>query len=204
MNELVTARLVLQPLRPEHADGLFPIWSDSDVVRFTYMHLARDLGACAQGVQNMITAGARREDIGPYAIFLGPALIGMAGAVKLSRETSEYELYYHLGRPWWGHGYATEAASAVVDRIFSMPQLYRMSAEVVAENAPSVHVLEKLGMKREGRLRGKFFRDGVYRDLYVYSMLRKEWKLRKIIETMRLSAPPSVAFGNVSLQAGSN
>lgn len=186
--ELITARLTLKPLRPEHAAGLFPIWSDPDVVRYTYMRLAGDMGACAQGVQNMMEAGARRDDAGPYAIFLGQELIGLAGAVKLSRETSEYELFYHLGRDWWGCGYASEAASAVRDRVFQISSVHRMSAEVVAENAASVRVLEKLGMKREGRMRGKFFKDGVRRDLYVYSMLRNEWRLWKAIENIRSSA----------------
>jgi [ribosomal protein S5]-alanine N-acetyltransferase len=176
MIDLLTSRLTLRALQTEHAAGLFPIWSDADVVRFTYMRAVKDMGACVQSVMNMMEAGARREDAGPYAIFLGPALIGLAGAVKLSRETSEYELYYHLGRPYWGRGYATEAACAVIDSIFAMPLVHRVSAEAVAENTSSIRVLEKAGMKREGRLRGKFFKDGIYRDLYVYSILRNEWQ----------------------------
>jgi ribosomal-protein-alanine N-acetyltransferase len=182
MKELRTERLTLRPLRSEHAAGLFPIWSDADVVRFTYMRLVKDMGACVQSVLNTMEAGARREDAGPYVIFLGPTLIGMAGAARVLRESSEYELYYHLGRAYWGRGYATEAASAVLDDIFSMPLVHRVSAEVVAENAASVRVLEKTGMKREGRLRGKFFKDGIYRDLYVYSILRNEWQQWKAMQ----------------------
>jgi ribosomal-protein-alanine N-acetyltransferase len=72
-----------------------------------------------------------------------------------------------------------------VDRVFSMPLVHRVSAEVVAENAASVRVLEKSGMKREGRLRGKFFKDGIYRDLYVYSILRNEWQQWKAMESVR-------------------
>jgi ribosomal-protein-alanine N-acetyltransferase len=185
MNELRTERLTLLPLQPEHAAGLLPIWSDGDVIRFTYMRLVRDIGACVQSVAAMMEAGARRDDAGPYVIFLGPAIIGMAGAARLSRESSEHELYYHLGRAYWGRGFATEAAAAVVDRVFSMPLVHRVSAEVVAENAASVRVLEKSGMKREGRLRGKFFKDGIYRDLYVYSILRNEWQQWKAMESVR-------------------
>jgi ribosomal-protein-alanine N-acetyltransferase len=186
MNELKTSRLTLRLLQPEHAAGLYPIWSDADVVRFTYMRLVKDMDSCLQSVVSMIEAGSRHEDEGPYVIFLGPAVIGMAGAVKLSRDSSEYELYYHLGRPYWGRGFATEAASAVVDQIFSMPLVHRVSAEVVAENAASIRVLEKTGMKREGRLRGKFFKDGIYRDLYVYSILRNEWQQWKAFSRYRM------------------
>ena len=96
------------------------------------------MGACVQNVISMMEASTRRDDVGPYVIFLGSTIIGMVGAVRLSRESSEHELYYHLGRPYWGWGYATEAASAVIDQIFSMPLVHRVSAEVVAENAASI------------------------------------------------------------------
>lgn len=188
MTELNTSRLVLRQLQPEHAEGLLPIWSDKDVTRFTYMRLVKDITSCVQNVIGMIDSGNRRDDVGPYAIFLGPFLIGMAGAVRMSRESGEHELYYHLSKQWWGYGYATEAASAVVDQVFSMPLVHRVCAEVVAENIASIRVLEKAGMKQEGRLRGKFFKDGIYRDLYVYSILRNEWQQRKALEVVKPSS----------------
>lgn len=180
--ELMTNRLVLRLLSPDHAEALLPIWSDLDVIRFTYMRPVRDMAGCVTNIMVMIDASGKREDCGPYAICLGGAVIGMAGAVKISRESSEHELYYHLGRPWWGSGYGTEAASAVVDEVFAMPLVHRVSAEVVAENIASIRVLEKTGMKREGRLRGKFFKDSIYRDLFVYAMLRNEWQQKKAQE----------------------
>ncbi len=180
--ELLTDRLSLRMLTPDHAEGLLPIWSDPDVIRFTYMRPVRDMAGCVTNIMVMIDASGKREDCGPYVIYLGGTIIGMAGAVRISRESSEHELYYHLGRAWWGNGYATEAALAVIDEIFTMPLVHRVSAEVVAENIASIRVLEKSGMKREGRLRGKFFKDSIYRDLYIYSILRNEWQQKKAQE----------------------
>jgi [ribosomal protein S5]-alanine N-acetyltransferase len=188
MTELFTDRLVLRQLQPEHAEGLLPIWSDHDVTRFTYMRLVKDITSCVQNVVGLIDSSNRRNDEGPYVILLDQCVIGMVGAVRMSRDSGEHELYYHLGKPWWGLGYATEAASAVVDQIFSMPLVHRVSAEVVAENIASVRVLEKNGMRQEGRLRGKFFKDGIYRDLYVYSILRNEWQQRKALEVVKPGA----------------
>jgi [ribosomal protein S5]-alanine N-acetyltransferase len=180
--ELLTDRLTLRLLQPDHADGLLPIWGDTDVIRFTYMRLVKDIASCVQNVVVMMDLSGKRDDTGPYVVLLGNTVIGMVGAVRMSRESSEHEIYYHLGRPWWGKGYATEAASAVIDQVFTMPLVHRISAEVVAENIASTRVLEKTGMKREGRLRGKFFKDGIYRDLYVYSVLRNEWQAKKAQE----------------------
>jgi [ribosomal protein S5]-alanine N-acetyltransferase len=183
--ELQTNRLTLRLLQPEHAEGLLPIWNSIDVVRFTYMRLVKDITGCVQNVITLMDSSNRREDVGPYVILLGTTVIGMVGAVRMSRDSGEHEVYYHLGRPYWGYGYATEAASAIVDLIFSMPLVHRVSAEVVAENIASVKVLEKTGMKQEGRLRGKFFKDGIYRDLFVYSILKNEWQQRKAMEAAR-------------------
>lgn len=179
MPELVTERLTLVPLTTGHAEGLYPIWSDADVVRFTYMRIVKDMSGCLQAISNMNEMSLRREDAGPFAILLGGAVIGLAGSVRLSRDSGEHELYYHLGRPYWGKGYATEAAGAVVDHVFSMPLVHRICAEVVVSNIGSVRVLEKTGMKQEGRLRGKFFKDGIYRDIFMYSLLRYEWEQRQ-------------------------
>jgi [ribosomal protein S5]-alanine N-acetyltransferase len=183
--ELLTNRLALRALQSEHAEGLLPIWNDSDVVRFTYMRLVKDMSSCVQNILNLIDSSNRREDVGPYVIMLGSTVIGMAGAVRMSRDSGEHEVYYHLGKPWWGKGYASEAASAVIDSIYSMPLVHRVSAEVVAENIASIKVLEKAGMKQEGRLRGKFFKDGIYRDLFVYSILRNEWQQKKAQELVK-------------------
>lgn len=180
MNELATARLILKPLQPEHAAGLLPVWSDPDVVRFTYLRLAKDANACAQSIAGMLESSRRREDTGPYTIFLGETPIGMAGAVRIAWESGEHELYFNLGKQWWGNGYATEAALAVMEQVFSAPLVHRVCAEVVTANTGSIRVLEKTGMKQEGRLRGKFFKDGIYRDLYLYSILRHEWEQRHL------------------------
>jgi len=52
-----------------------------------------------------------------------------------------------------GHGYATEAARAIVAFGFDTLGLHRIAATCVADNAASAHVLEKIGFRREGRLR---------------------------------------------------
>jgi RimJ/RimL family protein N-acetyltransferase len=48
-------------------------------------------------------------------------------------------------------------------------------------NLASQKVLEKAGFKREGILRKSAFERGEWRDFYVYSILREEWKEPKIL-----------------------
>jgi len=79
----------------------------------------------------------------------------------------------------WNHGYATEAAHAVVDFGFQHFGVHRIWADCVADNVGSAHVLEKLGMKLEGRLREKEYFKGRYWDELIYAVLEEEWKMHK-------------------------
>jgi RimJ/RimL family protein N-acetyltransferase len=74
-------------------------------------------------------------------------LIGYCGLLVGRGSFDEPELAYELLRRVHGHGYATEAARAVVDAAFATGRL-RLWSTVRAWNAPSFRVLEKIGFRR--------------------------------------------------------
>src|SRR5205814_8099686 len=74
----------------------------------------------------------------------GAALIGTAGLRPL--EESGLEIFYSLAPGAWGHGYATEAARAVVEYALGPLGLPEVLAEVDEGNAASVAVVKRLGM----------------------------------------------------------
>ena len=57
------------------------------------------------------------------------------------------EIGWHFRRDAWGHGYATEAAQAVLDRALAEGVVERMYAIVAIQNDRSLRVVEKLGMR---------------------------------------------------------
>ena len=61
----------------------------------------------------------------------------------------ELELGYWIGRPYWGHGYATEAACALIKRGFDELELSCIRAAYYDGNDRSSRVLEKLGFRYE-------------------------------------------------------
>ncbi len=81
-----------------------------------------------------------------FAIVLreNSVLLGGTG-LRLEKEHRHAELGHWIGTPYWGNGYATEAASG--------------------------NVLHKIGMKHEGRLRQHILKWGQYVDLELYGML---------------------------------
>ncbi|MFG2917778.1 GNAT family N-acetyltransferase [Kitasatospora sp. NPDC048298] len=80
-----------------------------------------------------------------------------------------------LARESWGRGYAGEITDLLCGLAFGLLDLHRLAARVAVDNAASVKVLTGLGFRREGRLRHDGFKDGVWSDSYVYSLLADEW-----------------------------
>jgi ribosomal-protein-alanine N-acetyltransferase len=103
-------------------------------------------------------------------------LIGNSG-VRLARAgVREAELGYELSPAYWGQGYATEAARAMMGFGFETLGLHRICAYTVAENVASQRVMERLGMRREGRLRENRWFKGRWWDTVVYSILEDDWQ----------------------------
>jgi RimJ/RimL family protein N-acetyltransferase len=87
-------------------------------------------------------------------------------------------LGYCLDDAAWGHGYATEAAHAVLRWAFDTLDLNRVQAEADTRNAASARVLEKLGFVLEGTLREDCVVDGEVSDSWVYGLIRRDWDHR--------------------------
>jgi RimJ/RimL family protein N-acetyltransferase len=78
-------------------------------------------------------------------------------------------------------GYGTEAVQLIVDYLFLSKDLLRIQAITNVRNKPSQRVLEKAGFRKEGTIRKSYFIRGEWRDHYLYSILREEWKEPKIL-----------------------
>ncbi|HVB20990.1 MAG TPA: GNAT family protein [Ktedonobacteraceae bacterium] len=98
-------------------------------------------------------------------------LIGNCGIRKKTSDAQEADLGYELDPRYWGCGYATEAARAILTFGFRELGLHRVLAWCIAENAASAHVLEKIGMRQEGHLRQNEWMQGRWWDTLLYAIL---------------------------------
>lgn len=78
------------------------------------------------------------------------ALVGEAGLKPFEDGGTDVELGYAFGPASWGHGYATEAARAILAEAFGALDLPRVVAVTRDENTASQHVLRKLGFVEAG------------------------------------------------------
>lgn len=104
----------------------------------------------------------------------GASLIGSVGLRDIDPEHLQAELGFWIGRDWWGQGYAREAAAAVLRFGFEGLGLNRIYAHHMARNPAAGQVLRHIGMQREGLLRQRVRKWGVYEDVVLYASLREE------------------------------
>lgn len=72
------------------------------------------------------------------------------GSIGLHLKEGVFELGYWLGKPYWGNGYATEAARKVISFAFRELKAEKLLAGWFHDNPASGHVLEKLGFQPSG------------------------------------------------------
>lgn len=178
--ELSTARLRLRDFVPGDWPAVLDYQKDPRYLRYYEW-----TGRTAEAVQEFVGWFVAQQAAHPrhkfqFAITLAATggLIGNCGVRKESADAREASLGYELAPEHWGKGYATEAARAVLDFGFARLDVHRISAECVADNTASAHVLTKLGFQLEGRLRDKAFYKGRWWDTLLFAILEPEWRTR--------------------------
>ena len=145
--QLETTRLRLRPCRADDAELVHALWTDAHVRRFLFD--GRTLSP--EDTRTRVEASLANFEQHGYGIWLafardGGGLVGFAGLLRA--EQAPPNLIYGIAPDFWGHGYATEAARAVLDYALTSLGLTKVAADVDEPNAASVRVLEKLGMRR--------------------------------------------------------
>lgn len=171
-----TERLLLRELRAEDENDIHEYASDTEVVRLmiwgpntrevTRQFLDRALQAQTQWP---------RSEVG-LAIELKSErrLIGSIGLRMKDEANRTADIGYVLNRKYWGPGYMTESARAILDVAFKQLKLHRVWATCDARNSASYRVMERLGMRREGLFIKNAMEKGEWRDTYLYAILAEE------------------------------
>ncbi len=173
---LHTERLILRPFHLDDAPAVQRLAGARQVADTTanLPHPYPDGEA-----ERWISTHAPRFAAGEAAIFaisLQPSgeLIGAIG-LEINRQHARAELGYWIGVPFWNQGYCSEAGRAVLEFAFQALALNRVYAFHLHRNPASGRVLQKLGMRYEGRFRQHMRKGGVFEDVECYGLLREEF-----------------------------
>ena len=174
---LHTARLRLRPFTDADANALFALHSSASVLRYWDAPPWTDPGRA----ELFIAACRRMADESTGARLAVDRVsdgrfIGWCTVTGWNRDHRSASLGYCFDEAAWGHGYATEAARALLQWAFVTLDLNRVQAETDTRNAASARVLAKLGFVREGTLREDCVVNGEVSDSWVYGLISRDWR----------------------------
>jgi len=177
--QLETARLILRPVQEGDAERIQELASAREVAATT-LRIPHPYPADGgiEFVKMCLSLDPARGEC-PFAIVPrgSEGLIGLCG-LEPEFTHRQSEMGYWIGVPYWGRGYATEAAAALLRFAFLDLDLHRVHAAYFSNNPASGRVMEKLGMRFEGIYREHILKYGEFLDLHVYAILRREWQER--------------------------
>jgi RimJ/RimL family protein N-acetyltransferase len=166
---LETERLTLRAFREADATALFELSQDPDVMRYVGDRRVPTRQEAWRAVAGWIGHWALRG-YGQWAIEerASGRFIGRAGIINPA-DWPGPEVGYLLGRPWWGRGYATEAARAAMDWGFREIGFADLLSLIDPANQASIAVATRLGESLRGET------DLMGNRVLIYGISRAEW-----------------------------
>jgi RimJ/RimL family protein N-acetyltransferase len=172
---IVTSRLRLRPPELTDAEAIFQGYGqDPEVSRYMIWRPHRSIEDTEAFLRTCVEAWGSGATF-PWVITrrgddtaLGMLEARIDGGHRVS-------VGYVLTRAEWGQGYVPEALAAVIEVLWSRPEIYRIFAVCDVDNPASARVMEKVGMQREGRLARFIIHPNVSdepRDAYLYAITR--------------------------------
>jgi RimJ/RimL family protein N-acetyltransferase len=179
---LEAPRLRLRPLTAADTDALLAYRGDADVCRYLPFppmdaaEIARRLET--QWFRTELAADDEHVTLGAELRETGQ-LVGDVILFLKSRQHGNGEVGWVFHPSVAGQGYATEAATAMLDWAFGANGLRRVVARLDARNDSSARLCERLGMRREAHLvENEYFKDELTSELD-YAILSREWAARR-------------------------
>jgi RimJ/RimL family protein N-acetyltransferase len=173
---ITTERLILRRFRPADAPVLADYRSDPEVARYQSWDAPFPLLKAETAVVNFMESDPDVPGWFQWAIerIEDRRLIGDVG-VRLHGNLLQAEIGFTLATPYQKMGLATEAVRGVLDRLFRLQGLHKVTGECDARNVASAALMERLGFTREGHLRQQTYIKGEWTDDLIYGLLATEW-----------------------------
>ncbi len=181
---LTTDRLILRPLKTEDRPDIHHnIYHDKEVQRYylaPYIEKEEDVD-----LAGMINR-CRERRIYVFAIVLKETsdVIGMINQCDSADENDRStELAYAIGSSYWNQGYMSEALTETMRFLFNKG-IRKIRCKAVTENAQSIRVMQKCGMKQEGNVEDELYYHDRYWNMEHYYMTEEMFHVKPQIEAV--------------------
>lgn len=175
---LVTQRLNLRALKMEDADSIVAIHSDKDMAKLMSESIPFPYSRedAVTFIENAYKNYRECENI-EFGVTLKDEdeLIGVVG-IDINQKDDHVTLGYWLGKAWWGDGYMSEAVSEAVRYCFEDLTIHRVASHHFHPNIASGRVMQKAGLKYEGRRKEHYKKGDIFFDIIDYGVVKNEWE----------------------------
>lgn len=175
---LETERLILRNITKTDAISIFKYLSDSEVMKYYGLEPFKSVQDALDEIswyesifneQTGIRWGISLKD--------NDKIIGSCGFLNTVSTHRRTDIGFELSKEYWGQGIGSEAIMAIIHYAFEQMNIQRIQALIEPLNIASQKMVEKAGFLQEGLLRKYEYTCGKFDDLYMYGLLKEDYKL---------------------------
>lgn len=183
---LETERLILRRFTDTDLPSLLAYRNDPEIARFqSWDSFSPEEAQAFLQEQQAIEPGMSGKWFQFAIVVKSSGLLVGDCALHVDEEGQQGEIGFTLARRHQKKGFALEAVTRVCDYAFRQLNLYRIKAITDCRNQPSVILLGRLGLRREGHFIQHIFFKGEWGDEYQYALLQEEWAVLHPPESLR-------------------
>jgi ribosomal-protein-alanine N-acetyltransferase len=175
---MTTKRLLIRDFMPEDWSAVHSYASDPDVAKYMIWGPNNE-----EETKGFINSAIEMKQQEPRVDFECAVILQetdqLIGGCGLRKERMIGEIGYCFNPLYWRMGYASEAASALIDYGFKELGIHRIFATCRPDNIGSANVMKKVGMQYEGHLREHMWHKNKWHDSYLYSILEHDSRMNK-------------------------
>ncbi|MFJ8236328.1 GNAT family N-acetyltransferase [Ureibacillus sp. NPDC094379] len=173
---LETERLVLRRITEADAGNVFTYLSDEEVMNYYGLAPFQKIDDALAEIDWYDTILEEKTGIRWGITIKGQdKVIGSCGFHRMVSQHHRSEIGFELSKAYWGQGIASEAVRTILSYGFEHLHLNRIEALIEPANLSSQKLVIKLGFVREGLLRSYEYTSGKFDDLFMYSLLERDF-----------------------------
>jgi ribosomal-protein-alanine N-acetyltransferase len=172
--DLETERLLLRKISVNDAQAMYNNWASDDIVTKYVTWPTHKNVEETKGLLAIWEKEYENDNCYRWVIELKDEkkVIGTIDVCRVDEGNETAEIGYVISRDCWNKGIVTEAAKKVVEYLLKEAGFYRVEAQHHLDNPASGKVMQKIGMKYEGVLRGARIVKGEHIDVAMYAILK--------------------------------
>lgn len=175
-----TRDLHIRPSNATDAESMFTMLSDPESMKYWSDEPISEIEAAIKVLNEDLESDAKGNSMCWAVCLKGQdKMIGKCILFQFSQQNRRAEIGYLLNRDYWRQGLMQQALEAIIDFAFHTLDLHRIEADVDTENTGSLGMLKKLGFKREGLFKERWFVYNEWQDSVMLGLLKQDWLASK-------------------------